>query len=231
MTRLELIMSNDTKNDPTAREDVLALLSESVDRALTDDETATLARAMREDPSLHALRHGFMQGKALLRDVERPRAPDDLLPRVHRALAAERRGSSEQALVEEAGAVASRARWPSFGLALAGAAAIALVVVLAPKDGADAGVGTAGMGTSETASAVIEVSGLAAADLLSMAHAATLGVEQSGEDIVVTGDARAVHQFLLTMRARAMNGGGGVRGVVPEEGAVQLTVKLTTTAP
>jgi hypothetical protein len=230
MTRLELIMSkDDTKNDDTDRDLVLALLSESVDRSLTDDENATVARAMREDPSLAALRQGFMQGKALLRDVERPRAPDDLVPRVHRALAAERRGASEQKGVDDVIAAGARSRWPSFGLALAGAAAIALVIVLAPPDGGEAGVGTAGMGAEETASAVVDVSGLLAADVLAMARADTLGVVQQGEDVVVTGDARAVHQFLLTMRARAMNAGGVVRGVVPEEGTVQLTIHVTTT--
>jgi len=223
MKRLELIMSNDMQNDDTlTRDEVLALLSESLDRTLTVDEDARLARAIAADPSLAALREGFVRGRTLLQEAPRPTAPDDLLPRVHRALADERRGGApDVAPVVELPRPAWRA--PAFAL-LSAAAVVALVVVVAPDLGGAPDVGAAGIGAEGAREATVQVSEVSVELVVERARAEGLEPVVEGSVVRFTGPASTVHRLVRAVRVRALDNGGRVTGAVPEEGEVALSI-------
>ncbi len=173
--------------------------------------------------------------EALLKRVERPKAPEDMLAKVRARIAEQGAREGEVAPVIS---LAGKRPWTRFwveGLTVAAAVAALVVAVQLGEQipqGGNPAAEAAGIGGEDTTvvDARLVARGLDAALVQQLAESAGLSVSEGAGDSALEsatfeGGAHDVRRFLVSLRVQAARAGVEVNGFVPEAGRLRITVQ------
>lgn len=221
-----------TTAKPLTIDDARALLSDHLEGALDEDVRAAVDGWLEREPALARERDRLAETMALLGGLEVPAPPEDMVARVRRALADERRaGASGHDVAAEASSqvVASWTSRRGRGAALLFASVVGGAVCVGLWSGVEnartgaPGTTVAALGggasTSETTFTVTRLPRDAVVDA-----AARAGVELVGDD-VYEGAPRDVARFLMLLQEAAATRGADVAGSVPDGERVRVRVR------
>lgn len=215
------------------------LIDQYVEGMLDDATAAAVEAAIAQDEALRGEVEAMRGALGVLHALPAPTAPDDMVARVRRQLAAEKAEAlsaaeaaqqrSEQAASHHVAPVVAlapqRARWLEWGVGLAAAAALVVGVTLSGQGASNDGVSAAGVGAATQSQSSLVVTGVSAERVWALA--ADHGMSSDTPDgLVFTGAGDDAARFHLALLREAAARGGSVEGLAGSGDLVELRISL-----